>query len=112
MDPAPDPAAEPAAAEASRHLMFRVETFPAGTRFAWWLRLDRASDLQAAYFTDVLNAFATRGHLGGRAAIGHGQVTLQLDRQLVAGTEPHPVSWREHLHDNRDQVLTALTGLT
>ena len=116
VDPAPDPAAEaaaePAATETSRHLMFRVETFPAGTRLAWWLRLDRASDLQVAYFTDVLDAFATRGHLGGRSAIGHGQVTLQLDRQLLAGTEPHPMSWRDHLADHRDQVLAALAGLT
>ena len=55
-------------------MLHRVETFPAGTRFGTWLRLDRASDLEATFFTDVLAAFVADGRLDGRAGIGHGQV--------------------------------------
>ena len=37
------------------HLMrYEVETLPAGTTFESWIRLTRATDLQIAFFTDVL----------------------------------------------------------
>lgn len=96
----------------SRHLVYRVETFPAGTPLAWWARLDRATDLEIAYFADLLASFATHGHLGGRTAIGHGRVRVDVARELVAGTPPTPVDWRAHLTTNRDDTLTALEWLT
>jgi hypothetical protein len=75
-DPAPD------GSGTAQLTLHRVETFPAGTRFGTWLRLDRATDLEAAFFTDVLAAFVADGRLDGRldgrAGIGHGQVHTDL----------------------------------
>lgn len=92
-------------------MLFRVETFPAGTRFSSWIRLERATDLAAAYFTDVLAAFTARGGLGGRAAIGHGQVRPDWTR-TDQPTPPAPSDWREHLTGRRDEILHAITQLT
>ena len=91
-------------------MLYRVETFPAGTRFGAWLRLDRATDLELAFSTDVLAAFTVDGRLGGRAAIGHGQVRSELTRTILAGQET-PVDWRAHLLENRVAALTALEAL-
>jgi len=95
----------------SRLMVYRVETFPAGTRFSTWIRLDRATDLEVAFFTDVLAAFCLNGRIGGRAAIGHGQVEVNLSRNILAGNPGH-VDWRSHLSDNRPAALSALEALT
>jgi len=42
--------------------------------------------MQVAFLRDVLADFAGRGHLGGRIAAGHGQVTA-----AVTATTPHGV---------------------
>lgn len=91
-------------------MVYRVETFPAGTKFSTWLRLDRASDLEVAFFTDVLTEFSRDGRLGGRAAIGHGRTRVDLSRTVLAG-EPTQADWRTHLLTHRDDALAALDGL-
>lgn len=94
----------------SQLMMFRVETFPAGTRFSTWLQLHHATDLEAAFFTDVLDTYAAHARLGGRAAIGHGRVALHL----TSDNDQDPrqrVDWRAHVIAHRDQALTALEGL-
>ena len=91
-------------------MLYRGDTFPAGTRVGAWLRLDRATNLELAFFTDVLAAFTADGRLGGRAAIGHGQVRCQLTRTILAGQQT-PVDWRAHLLENRAAALTALEAL-
>ena len=91
-------------------MLYRVETFPAGTRFATWLRLDRATDLEIAFFTDVLSAFSRDGRLGGRTAIGHGQISAALTRTQLAG-DYAATDWRAHLLENRAAALTALEAL-
>lgn len=91
-------------------MMYRIETFPAGTRFATWLRLTHATDLEAAFFADVLDTYRTNARLGGRAAIGHG--TIHLDLEPTSTTDPRTqVNWRAHLTEHRDEALTALEAL-
>lgn len=107
---------EPKPAEESRsrsHLMrFEIETLPAGTQFESWLRLTRVNDLQLAFFTDVLDTFVADGRLGGRQAIGHGQVRVQAERRIVAGTTPTPVDWKAHLRGVREEALEVLAALS
>lgn len=91
-------------------MLFRVETWPAGTRFDTWFALERATDLEAAFFDDVLHTFATTGWVGGRSAIGHGQFRLDLDRTDTP-TPPASVDWRAHVREYRDDALEALTWL-
>jgi hypothetical protein len=101
----------PAVRDPSQLMLYRVETFPAGTRFAAWLRLDRAGPLEVAFFTEVLAAFTRTGWLGGRAAIGHGNVRADLHQHVLAG-ELIDADWRAHLRDNRAAAMTALKALT
>lgn len=94
-------------------MLFRIETFPAGTRFSSWIRLERATDLEVAFTRDVLARYGDHAILGGRAAIGHGRVSLDLTDELVAGAKPDPkVSWRTFVDDHRSEILTALDRLT
>lgn len=92
-------------------LMYGIETFPAGTTFSSWLQLTRATPLEAAFFTDVLGAFAEDGRLGGRAATGHGKIICSLQVISRTGTA-EPADWRAHLIAHRAEALAALQALT
>jgi hypothetical protein len=109
-EPNLDAAAIPDDDPASQLMMFRVETFPAGTRFATWLQLNHATDLEAAFFADVLDTYAAHARLGGRAAIGHGRVTLHLTRDHDDDPRER-VDWRAQVAQRRDEALDALEGL-
>jgi hypothetical protein len=92
-------------------MTYRLETFPAGTRFRAWLRLTRATGLEIAFFADVLAAFAAAGRIGGRAAAGHGQITADLRAKPPGLPDPLP-DWRAHLAARRAEAMTALSWLT
>ena len=97
-------------ATGGNQMRFAVETFPAGTVFSTYFRLDRATDLQIAFFSDILDTFARAGRIGGRLSIGHGRVTLDHQCELVAGWYDD-VDWRAQLTRDRDAVLSALEEL-
>ncbi|GGO98000.1 hypothetical protein [Wenjunlia tyrosinilytica] len=101
----------PASDEPSRMLTFGVETFPAGTMFSTWMSLTRASALEAAFFADVLAAFAADPRVGGRLGAGHGMVALDLKEQVISGAV-EPFDWRGHLVRNRRQAVDALEMLS
>lgn len=103
-----DPAQEES--DGSPQMRYSIETFPAGTAFSSFARLDRASDLEVAFFTDVLDTFARHGQLGGRLAIGHGRVDVDARDELIAG-HVDPIDWRTHVEGNRNQILEALEQL-
>lgn len=89
-------------------MRFRIETFPVGTTFSTWLRLRRPTDLEVAFFTDVLAEFAKDGRLGGRIAIGHGQVRADLNPDPEP---PSDVDWRAFVTDHRNEILQVLETL-
>ncbi|BCI84434.1 hypothetical protein MTY66_60590 (plasmid) [Mycolicibacterium sp. TY66] len=92
---------------------FSVETLPAGTRLQTSATILYATDFQVAFLRDVLNAFATRGHLGGRIAAGHGRISATITPDVQRGRLPkRTLDWRAELKTNRDQALTALSKLT
>jgi len=92
-------------------MMYRVETFPAGTVFSTWLRLTRPSPLEAAFFTDVLNSFQASGRLGGRAATGHGLVKADLALAATGGAGGPLPDWRAYLSAHRGDAITVLQDL-
>jgi hypothetical protein len=98
----------------SQLMMYRVETFPAGTRFAAWLRLVRATPLETAFFGEVLAGFQEHGRIGGRAGTGHGLVSADLHRDppFAASPEPALPDWRAVLTARRAEVIGALATLT
>jgi hypothetical protein len=102
----------PAAGRSSTILMqYRNETFPAGTRFATWLRLGRATPVELSFFAEILQQFEVDGRLGGRVATGHGQVAADLIRTVVSGADEQ-TDWRTHVSDSRHDALLALKDLT
>lgn len=96
-------------AEASQLMRFGVETLPAGTQLQTWIRLDRASNTELSFMSDVLEAYVDHGHLGGRSNIGHGQVRVDLQGPAHSADIP---PWREILEQNRARALEVLTWLT
>lgn len=94
-------------------MQYTIETFSAGTIFSTWLRLERASQLEVAFFTDVLATFGHHGWLGGRSAIGHGQIRVDLAPTVLAGAQnAAPVDWRDEVGHRADEALDALKVLT
>jgi len=109
-DPDGDP--QPAIkAAASQQMRFNIETFPVGTVFSTWLRLHRPSPLELAFFLDVLRAFTGDARLGGRVAIGHGQVRVALAPTPSPEFRGLP-DWRADVAAHTDEALEALAGLT
>lgn len=91
----------------SRLMRFQVETFRAGTVFQTGLFLSRPTELEAAFFADVLAAFTARAVVGGRSGIGMGRLRLDLDCD-----RPVPVvDWVGQVAARRDEALAALETL-
>ena len=92
---------------------FGVETLPAGTRLQTWVRLANATAMQAAFLRDVLADFARHGHLGGRIAAGHGQVTATITATAFRGQLPDDsADWVADLSTHRDDAIAALAQLS
>lgn len=90
--------------------LFRVETFPAGMRFSSWLRAHHLTGHQLAFLADLLSTFTAHGTLGGRAAIGHG--LMRVDLEPRPGLPEDLPDWRAPLQQRREEVLEALRMLT
>lgn len=88
-------------------MLFRIETFLAGCRFDCRLHLQRPTELEAAFFSDILASYQQRALIGGRSAIGHGHLALDL---TVTPTPPD-VDWRAFLAEHTADALDALTLL-
>ncbi|WP_394277268.1 RAMP superfamily CRISPR-associated protein [Luteococcus sp.] len=91
----------------SQQMLYRIETYPAGTTFSTWLSLTRPTDLEIAFFVDILDTFAASGALGGRKAIGLGRVRTDL----TCTAELPDIDWRALVAAGRDQALAALEDL-
>jgi hypothetical protein len=92
---------------------FGVETLPAGTRLQTWVRLANATAMQVAFLRDVLADFAGHGHLGGRIAAGHGQVTATVTATAFRGQLPDDsADWVADLSAHRDDAIAALAQLS
>lgn len=105
--PAPSITDTSATGGASQLMRFSIETYPAGTTFSTWLHLAHASPIEAAFFVDVLERYRSTARLGGRAAIGHGTVTCNLEANAPAPD----TDWRAHVTENRAAALDALGAL-
>lgn len=89
-----------------------TETLIAGTRLSGQIRLTHASPVEYALLADILEHFATRGHLGGRTAAGHGRIHATLTPTITVGSVPNDVGWRAIVADGRDDAIAALNTLT
>lgn len=106
------PGSGTSAHQTSMLMRFEVETLPAGTHFETFLRLDRATDRDIAFFNDVWGRFSRDGFLGGRSAIGHGRVRAESELTVLTGPGPQVADWRAELEPLREDVIEALGWLT
>ena len=89
-----------------------AETLIAGTRLSGQIRLAHATGIEHALLADILNAFATGGHLGGRTAAGHGRIRADLTQTITAGGPSAGLDWRTTVAAGRDDAIAALNTLT
>lgn len=95
----------------SRLLRYDIQTMKSGTRLRTWIQATRATALELAFITELLDAFSTTGALGGRIARGLGQVTGRFTPTVLTGSIEE-VDWRTHVRAHRDEALAALQELT
>jgi hypothetical protein len=93
----------------SQQMLFRLETFLAGTTFSTGAQLRRPTPVEVSFFRDVLDEFTTRGHLGGRIGLGHGRI--RVDFTLHGDHEDPVVDWRPIVAERRDDAIAALQEL-
>ncbi len=94
-------------------MLYRIETFPAGTSFDAWLQLLRVDPIARDFTLEVVQAFTAGGRLGGRRGIGHGRFTAEWTITLTPpGVDDGPgAGWREQLLDHREEILDLLATL-
>lgn len=92
-------------------MLYRLETFPAGSVFSSWVRLERATPLLSVFVSEVLEQWSLRGRLGGRRGTGHGCISASWEAVSVPG--PAAVcDWRAQLVPQRAAVLAVLGELS
>ena len=107
------PTADDATVEGFSPIRLDTETLIAGTRLSGQIRLAHATSTECALLADILDAFATRGHLGGRTAAGHGRISAAIARTVTTGSStPADVDWRATVAAERDAAIAALNTLT
>lgn len=97
---------EPTAGE--NQMLYRLETYKAGTAFSLTIHLHRPTDIEAAFFNTLWQTFVHRPRIGGRLAIGLGHISAQ---GIHPDTNPPGMDWAEFLRSNRDQAMQALASL-
>lgn len=83
---------DPTEEESSRLARFGVETFVAGTKFHSWISLTWPTQIEEAFFREVLDLFTANPRVGGMSRSGHGRLAMALNE-----TTPDPASdfdWR------------------
>ena len=90
-----------------------TETLIAGTHLSGQIRLTHATPTEYGLLTAVLEHFATRGHLGGRTAAGHGRISATIARTVTSGSSaPTDVDWRPAVATERDAAIATLNTVT
>lgn len=88
-------------------MTYNLEVFLAGTEFDAWFHLTRPTDLEAAFFHDVITTFNEAATVAGRSAIGHGRIEFDLHCN-----QPYPtLDWRHAVAANRDEAIEAVNQL-
>lgn len=92
---------------ASTQLRFRLETFRAGSTFDVWLNLVNPSEVESAFFADVLARFSQSATVAGRSGIGHGRLKLDLS----PSSQPATTDWKARISSDADEAINLLNRL-
>ena len=79
----PDPKDSPATdGEHKQQMMYYVETFAAGTPFYWRIVLDDVTNIEFEAFLTGLAQFSKIPYIGGKSAVGLGEIAINFDKWL------------------------------
>lgn len=107
-------------AQSSTHqqMMYRVESIAAGTNFYWKLILEDPTDLEFESFLQTLIVFSRSPYIGGRSAVGHGEISVKFDnwieidsRANLEGREvdrPLGTKYQDHLRERKAEIIEML----
>lgn len=104
-----------------QQMIYRTETLAAGTQFYWKITLEDATDVEFESFINTLLVFSKSPFLGGRSAIGHGEISVKFDnwieidsRSNLEGTEvdmPLLTKYFEHLKERKDEIREMINSV-
>jgi len=104
-----------------QQMMYYTETFAAGTPFYWKLTLEDVNNVEYDAFMTCLAEFSKLPYVGGKSAVGLGEVAIRFDKWLeidsrlaAAGTEvsrPVGCAYRDHLQARGEEIRKALETL-
>jgi hypothetical protein len=101
----------------SGQMLYQIETIAAGAMLWHSLTVEDATPLEAAFFADVLRAWARNGtaHVGGQSARGLGKVRVDYTKTTTdvwgEPVEPEMVDWKAVVRERRGEALEALAWL-
>lgn len=108
-------------AASAQQMMYRVESIAAGTQFYWKVTLEDASEIEFEAFVNTLLVFSKSPYLGGRSAVGHGEISIKMDnwveidsRANLEGTEvarPLLQKYFEHLQAVKEEIKQFLNSM-
>lgn len=114
----PDPADDPPKREHHQQMRVFVETFAAGTPFYWRITLDDVTDLEFEAFLTGLAQFSKMPYIGGKSAVGHGEISVNFDRWLSIDSRVAPLGqevslplgqrYHQHLHEHGAEIRAEL----
>lgn len=91
-----------------------TQTFCAGTQLMHAIRLEDATAVETAFFTDVLATFAHRGRVGGQQSRGLGRTTATYTATTAdsagAPADPEPANWRQHVTEHGADLAVERLG--
>jgi hypothetical protein len=114
----PDPADDPPKKEQHTQMMYFIETFCAGTPFYWRITLDDVTDIEFEAFLCGLAQFSRMPYIGGKSAVGLGEISVNFDRWLSIDSRvqaesqeisvPLGVLYQQHLQEHGAEIRELL----
>ncbi len=104
-----------------QQMMYYVETFCAGTPFFWRLTLEDVTDVERDAVLVTLAEFSRRPYIGGRSAVGHGEVSVVFDQWMTIDSRLRPegrlstmtvgTAYAQHLATRGVEIRATLDGM-
>jgi len=73
---------DPPGSGQKQQMIYEIETLCAGTDLHWKILLDDVWAIEFESFATALREFSRRPYIGGKSGIGHGEVSVHLDRWM------------------------------
>lgn len=118
----PDAKDSPASdGEQKQQMMYYVETFAAGTPFHWRIVLDDVSDIEFEALLTGLAQFSRMPYVGGKSAVGLGEISINFDKWLSIDSRVHAESqevsiplgqaYMQHLQEQGEAIRAELRAM-